>query len=277
MENTEGISPPLVSVIMPVFNAALFLRQAIASVQAQSKSNWELLVVDDGSTDHSLLILAGMAATDPRIQLLTTGGNLGAGAARNHALEAARGRYIAFLDADDIWHPEKLRLQLEAMRQAGLPFSCTAYQRHLLKTGENFLIGVPAYASRAALLKTNTVACSTVIFDRRYFGSRKMSSVRRRQDFLLWLDLLLDTPSVLGVSLVLMTYRQHDTQLSASKIMAAKDTWKMYRQSLGLSRTQASWYFSNYALRGLLRRHAPTLARTLGWLHSARTPESSSP
>lgn len=262
---------PLVSVIMPVHNAADFIGETIASVQAQSLIDWELLAADDGSCDASAAILSRMAAEDPRIRPLSTDGNLGAGAARNCAMAAARGRFLAFLDADDLWHPEKLRLQIAAMQASGLPLSCTSYLRHDIATGRRTLFGVPARASRAALLKTNTVACSTAILDRSFFGPRQMSTLRRRQDFLFWLELLTATPVVLGLPQALMTYRQHANSLSAPKTKAAANTWTMYRQSLGMPLLPALWYFGNYALRGTLRHHAPGLARKLGWLHKAET------
>ncbi len=265
--------PPLVSVIMPVFNAASFLDESLGSVLAQSRPDWELLAVDDGSTDGSAARLAGWAARDPRIRVLATGGNKGAGAARNCAFERARGRYLAFLDADDQWHPDKLALQIEAMQRAGIPFSCTAYLRRDNQTGRETVVGVPPLASRSALLKTNTVACSTAVIDRAHFGPRQMPELRRRQDFLFWLDLLHSTPAVLGLPTVLMTYRVHGQSLSASKRQAASDTWDMYRRSLGLPLPKAAWYFGHYALRGVLRHRMPGVARSIGLLHGATRPE----
>lgn len=209
---TGRIPPsPLVSVVIPVFNAADTLAGTVASVQAQSLTDWEALLIEDGSTDESPAICA----------------------------------------------------RLVAMAAAGLPFSCTAYDR---------VVGVPARASRADLLKTNTVACSTAIYDRAHFGPRAMPALRRRQDFAFWLDLLRDTPAVLGLPLVLMTYRESPASLSGAKGRAAADTWGMYRQALGLSRAEASWYFGHYALRGLLRHRLPGLARRLGWLEGAVPP-----
>lgn len=266
-------APPRISVIMPVFNAAAFVEQSIGSVLAQSLTDWELLAVDDGSSDDSPAILARLAATEPRIRLLSTGGNLGAGAARNCAMAAANGRWLAFLDADDLWHPDKLALQLAAMQAEGVAFSCTAYLRHDLDSGRKTVIGVPPRARRQDLLKTNTVACSTAMIDTAQLGPRRMQPLRRRQDFLFWLDILTATPAVLGLPLVLMTYRQHGRSLSAPKGRAATNTWTMYRRSLALPLLPALWYFGNYALRGLLRHRAPGLARALGWLHPARLPQ----
>lgn len=263
---------PLVSVVIPVFNAAGTLEGTVASVQAQGLTDWEALLIDDGSTDASPAIVARLAAADPRLRPLRSAGQEGAGPARNLGIAAARGRFIAFLDADDRWHPRKLELQLAAMQAAGLPFSCTAYERVDAASGARRVVGVPARASRGDLLKTNTVACSTAIYDRAHFGPRAMPALRRRQDFALWLDLLRDTPAVLGLPLILMTYREHPASLSAAKGRAARDTWTLYRQALGLPLPQAAWYFGHYALRGVLRHRLPGLARRLGWLQDAQPP-----
>lgn len=272
LSNPDTPGPlPRVSVVMPVYNASRFLLETVGSVQRQTLADWELLAVDDGSDDDSVAVLGALAAHDPRIRLLTTGGNLGAGGARNLAMAKARGRWLAFLDADDLWHREKLERQLSAMQQAQSPFSCTSFLRHDLETGRQTRVGVPAKAGRNDLLKTNTVACSTAIIDSAHFGKRQMQTLRRRQDFLFWLELLADTPEVLGLPEVLMTYRQHGRSLSASKLRAAANTWAMYRHSLGLSSPKAVWYFGNYALRGFMRHRAPALAQRLGWMHPAKT------
>lgn len=262
--------PPRVSVIMPVHDAAAFVGSAIASVQGQSFAGWELLAVDDGSHDASAAILARAASNDARIRLLSSGGNLGPWAARNVAMAAARGRYLAFLDADDLWHPEKLARQLAAMERTGAALSCTAYLRHNLDTGRRTVVGVPARASRAELLKTNTIACSTAMLDAARFGRRRMRPLHRSEDFAFWLDLLDEAPTVLGLPQVLATYRQHRDSLSARKGHAAAGTWAVYRGALALPLPAALWYFGHYATRGLLRHRAPALARALGWLHGAQ-------
>lgn len=268
---------PAVSVIMPVHNAAAFLADTVASVQAQTLENWELLAVDDGSTDGSGEILAELSAKDPRIRLLATKGKQGAGKARNCAIDAARGQWLAFLDADDLWLPEKLTLQLEAMENAGVPFSCTAYIRHDLSNGRKTEVGVPFLARRADLLKTNTVACSTAVVKRDLVGLHRMSDMPRRQDFLFWTQLLTATPAVLGLPQPLMVYRQHPSSLSAPKSRAAANTWAMYRKALDLPLHLAVWYFGNYALRGTLRHHFPHIARRIGVLHQVEPPTAKGP
>jgi teichuronic acid biosynthesis glycosyltransferase TuaG len=260
---------PRVSVVIPVYNAAGFVAEAIASVLAQTMPDWELIAVEDGSSDDSLAILQGLA-TDPRITVLSGGPNRGPGPARNRAIAAARGRFIAFLDADDLWHPEKLARQLAFMAQ-GPVLSCTGYTRVTLATGATADVGVPARITRNALLHTNTIACSSAIYDTAFFGLRQMPALPRRQDFAFWLDLLLASDAA-GLNLPLMTYRERAGSVSSGKGRAARSTWAMYRHHLHLPLPQAVWFFANYALRGAMRRKAPALARALGWLHATDAP-----
>lgn len=263
---------PLVSVVMPVYNAVDFVAEAIASIQAQTCPEWELLAVDDGSTDGSSVVVAAIAAVDPRVRLITSVGNQGPGPARNRGIAAARGQYVAFLDADDLWHPEKLKTQLGWMQANAYVLGYTAYVRHDIASGTKVMVGVPARVTRSQLLRTNVIGCSTVIFDAAFFGPRAMSDLKRRQDFAFWLSLLQDTDFAAGLPIALTTYRQRPASVSSSKLSAARSTWAMYRTHLGLSRLATVWLFGNYALRGMLRHKAPGVARRLGLLHDAQLP-----
>jgi teichuronic acid biosynthesis glycosyltransferase TuaG len=262
---TEGFDPPLVSVVIPVHNAADFIRAAIGSVQAQTYPNWEIHAVEDGSTDDSAIILATLAAADPRIHIQQLTAQSGPGPARNAGIRAAKGRFIAFLDADDLWHPEKLSRQIGWMLANHHVLTCTAYTRITVATGTETPIGVPARATRANLLKTNTIACSSAIYDATHFGLRQMPPLPKRQDFAFWLALLANADAH-GLNERLMTYHARPQSVSSAKGQAAVHTWRMYRHHLGLPLPKAAWYFANYALRGLTRTRAPGLARAIGWL-----------
>ena len=266
-------SPPLVSVVIPVFNTAGLLTETVESLCAQTLTHWEAFLIDDGSDDGSVALLVALAAQDPRLHLLFTTGRVGPGPARNQGIQAAQGRYVAFLDADDLWHPRKLEMQVAAMRDAKAALSCTGYLRHNLETGRQTVIGVPDHASRNDLLKANTIACSSAMYDRGYFGPRQMPAFQGPEDFAFWLALLRDTPGVLGVPLVLMTYRQHRASLSAQKSRAATNTWWMYRNILGLPLPAAAWYFGHYALHGFAKHRLPRFSRCVGWLDKAEWPE----
>jgi teichuronic acid biosynthesis glycosyltransferase TuaG len=262
---TEGSDPPLVSVVIPVHNAADFIHAAIVSVQAQTYPNWEIRAVEDGSTDESPAILTTLAAADPRIHVQHLTAQSGPGPARNAGIRAATGRFIAFLDADDLWSPEKLSRQISWMLDHGHVLTCTAYTRVTVATGIATPMGVPAHITRADLLKTNTIACSSAVYDSAHFGLRQMPALPKRQDFAFWLDLLQDADAH-GLNKKLMTYHARPQSVSSAKGQAAAHTWRMYRHHLHLPLPKAAWYFTNYALRGLARSRAPGLARALGWL-----------
>lgn len=259
---------PTVSVIIPVYNAEGWIEAAVQSVQEQSFKDWELILVDDGSVDASNHVaLSQNYRSDARITVVHLDQNQGAAAARNHGMAVAQGRYVAFLDSDDLWHPHKLERQIAMMRAERAVLSCTGYVRQNMRSGEIAYVGVPKTTTRAALLSTNTIACSSAIFDRGHFGDQHMPLMRSRQDFAFWLDLMAEGAEALGVPEVLMTYRERDQSLSARKGKAARQTWHVYRRHLGMSRMRAAYYFSQYAIRGIARRRTPVLARSLGWLH----------
>lgn len=263
---------PQVSVVMPVYNAGAVVADAIASVRSQTSPDWELIAVDDGSDDESLQTVQKFAETDSRIRVLRNEQNCGAGPTRNRGIAASQGRYVAFLDADDMWHPEKLSRQVALMKDRRDVLSCTAYVRQDMLTGQGTVVGVPTSITRAELLHTNVIGCSTAIYDQEFFGRREMPKLARRQDFAFWLQLLSDTPCATGYPMALTTYRQHAGSISASKSGAALATWRMYRDHLGLPVLKASWYFGNYAARGVLRHKFPEAARSIGWLPDAANP-----
>lgn len=288
---------PRVSVVMPVHNAARFLATTLASVQAQSMPDWELVAVDDGSTDGSAEILAEAATLDRRIRPVSTqdshGQNSkGAGLARNLGMDIATGRYVAFLDADDLWHPDKLALHLgwlenqsliaakkEGECASSIALTFTAYRRDDIDSGAKAAmldgVGVPDSISYSQLLATNVIGCSTVILDRAILGEMRMPKLRLRQDFAFWLSILQKHGPGRGLPLALTTYRRHIGQMSGDKRIAARATWAMYRDELNFGRIKASWYFSRYALQGILRHRAPRLAGILGLLQTPILPGSS--
>jgi teichuronic acid biosynthesis glycosyltransferase TuaG len=255
-EPGPGPAAPLVSVITPVWNAAATLAATIASVRAQSLPAWEMLLVDDGSTDGSAALIALAGAADPRIRGLTTGRNGGAGAARNLAIRAARGRYIAFLDADDRWRPEKLARQIGFMERGGHAFTFTGYGREDASGRPLGVVAAPPRVTREALLRRNVIGCLTAVYDRAALGRVEMPEIRRRQDYALWLELLARVEAAYGLPEVLADYRVAKASLSGDKRVAARDTWALYRRTLGLSAPRAAWYFAHYAVHGVMGRIA---------------------
>ncbi len=245
--------PPAVSVVTPVWNAAATLAATVASVRAQTFPDWEMLLVDDGSTDGSRALAEALAAADPRIRVLAQGSNTGAAAARNRAIRAARGRYIAFLDADDLWRPEKLARQVPVLA-AGHLLVFSAYRRIAADGRPLGIVRPPPRVSREGLLRGNAIGCLTAVYDSAALGRVEMPPIARRQDYGLWLELLRRTPHAIGLPEVLADYRVRAGSLSGDKGAAARATWALYREVEGLPRLRAAWYFAHYAVGGVAKR-----------------------
>lgn len=255
-----------VSVVMPLFNGEAFVENSIRSVITQSFQNWELIIVDDASTDRSVNIVKSLVGEDHRIKLIKLPRNSGAAVARNLSIKYAQGRYIAFLDSDDLWLAQKLSKQLAFMKNNSCPFAFSSYDKIDEGGSRIGYVGAPEKVDYADLLKMCSIGCLTAIYDTNYFGKVYMPDIRKRQDLGLWLALLKRTTYAYGISESLAQYRVRPESLSSNKIAAAQFQWKLYRQIENLSFTDSSYYFFEYGMRGLLRSKAPALARLLGVL-----------
>jgi glycosyltransferase involved in cell wall biosynthesis len=245
---------PAVTVITPVWNADATLAEAVASVRMQTRSDWEMILIDDGSTDGSAALAESLAAGEPRLRLLSLGANRGPAAARNAGLRAARGRFIAFLDADDRWHPEKLAVQIGYMEATGAPFTFAAVRRITADGRPLGVLPAPARVDHARLLKGNVIPCQTAAYDAGHFGRVEMPDLPRRQDYGLWLKLLARGGEAHGLPEVLADWRMRPGSLSANKLVAAAGTWRIYREVAGLGRARAAWCLAQNLARGALKR-----------------------
>ena len=224
-----------VSILMPAYNAAQTIGAAIASVQAQSEKNWEILVINDGSQDETVGKVSALTRDDPRIRLMHNNGHQGAAAARNTGLSLASGRYIAFLDADDEWLPQKLTKQLALMIQTGAPLCYAGFFISHAGRRKGKERTVPTSITYEQLLTGNIIGCLTAIYDTEICGKVPMPLIRRRHDYALWLNLLKVQGPACGVSEPLAIHRLAHGTLSSNKIIATYDTWRMYRDIVGLS------------------------------------------
>lgn len=255
MPNNIKRYSPNTSVLMPCLNAGQTLAEAVGSVQAQDYQDWELIIADDGSEDNSPEIIRELASEDARIRFLpppASGGRTGAANTRNRALKVAQGRYIAFLDADDLWRPEKLSLQLEAMEAEGVPFCCSAYDVHQQGRG-TFTRHVPKYLTRQTLLRGNLVGCLTAIYDSEQLGKQPMPDIRMRHDYALWLHLLTLSPVMIGIDKVLADHRRRPGSLSSGYFQASLATWKMLKNQAGLGVLGATYTTAMHSIRRLWR------------------------
>ena len=246
-------SAPLVSIITPARNAARTLGASIESARAQSLDDWELLAVDDASSDGTAALLRRCAVEDPRIRVLTQTRQRGAAAARNAGLAEARGRFVAFLDADDLWLPEKLARQTAFMEAGGFALSYTAYRRFSAPEKPGRLIKVPTRLTYDALLKNTVIASVTAMVDRKLTGPIAFPEVRH-EDYALWLSLLRRGLAAGGLDEDLARYRVDTTSLSGRKLRSALWVWQVYRDVEGLGLGKAGWCLANYGFNALRKR-----------------------
>ena len=178
----------LVSIITPVYNSEKYLADNISSVLAQTYKNWELILVDDCSSDTSEIICESFEKNDSRIKYYRLAKNSGAGIARNKAIEMANGKFIAFLDSDDTWYPKKLEKQLNFMKENDYHFTFTDYNM-VDEAGNdlNKLVKCKSFVNYNKALYKNPIGCLTVIYSVDFFGKQYMPSIRKRQDYALWL------------------------------------------------------------------------------------------
>ena len=244
-----------VSVITASYNAGRFIEETIKSVLDQTYENLELIIVDDCSTDNTDEIVSKYIKVDSRVKFYKLEKNSGAAVVRNTALEKAEGRFIAFLDSDDVWDRKKLEKQISFMKSNNYGFSFTSY-RLMKEDGEllNKEVRVPKEVKYTDLLKNTIIACLTVIIDRDMIGDFRMPLVRAGQDTATWLSILRKGNIAYGYDEVLASYRLVEGSISSNKIKALKRTWNTYRKLENLSLFKASYYFICYTLNAIKKR-----------------------
>lgn len=220
----------LVSIITPTFNSETFISETIASVRNQTYQNWEMIIVDDGSTDRTVEIIEAISERDKRIKLIRCQENKGAGVARNQGLEMARGRYISFLDADDSWKDTKLKKQVQFLQKNKLAFTFSFYEL-IDEEGNslNTIITAPDPLTFNQLKFCNYVGNLTGIYDTEFFGKIPVSKIKKRQDWILWLKILEEIKTAHPVTESLAYYRIRKKSLSSSKINLLKYNYLVYR------------------------------------------------
>ncbi|EFL6936721.1 TPA: glycosyltransferase family 2 protein [Escherichia coli] len=242
---------PAVSIIMPSFNSEKTIQAAIESVRAQTYSSWELIISDDNSSDSTVEIVEKNVLYEPRIILIQHSENRGAGFSRNDAISKARGKYIAFLDSDDIWHEKKLEIQIRFMSERKLALSYTQYQKINMEGVKGKIIIPPGVTSYSELLKSNVIGCLTAVYDQEILGKMYMPLIRKRQDMALWLDILKKIEFAYCVPEVLAFYREGHNSLSSNKIKILSSQWDFYRGHLKFGIFRSAYYFSFYVFKAL--------------------------
>ncbi|MFV8362573.1 glycosyltransferase family 2 protein [Flavobacterium sp. ZT3P35] len=220
----------LVSILMPCFNAENYILEAIASVQQQTHSHWELILVDDCSTDNTVSIATSIAIQDNRIRIFKLPVNSGTGIARNTALTQAAGNYIAFLDADDVWKPHKLQVQLQFLKEHQLPCTFSFYE--CINAGGkplNKRVEAPLQLTYRQLFFCNYIGNLTGIYDVSFYGKIPISHSRKRQDWMMWLTILKPIKMIRPVPESLAFYRVRNNSISAGKMALLQHNFAVYR------------------------------------------------
>lgn len=226
----------LVSVIMPTYNCAKFIGETIKSIQAQTYSNWELIIVDDCSTDNTKEVVENYVKLDKRIKYNSLEKNSGAAVARTIAMKIADGEYMAFCDSDDIWLDVKIEKQLKFMKKNNYAFTCTAYEQ--IDENSNSLgkvIKPKEKCNYNRLLLDCPVGNSTVMYNVKKMGKFEVPNIRKRNDDALWLQMLKKEQYIYGMNDILMKYRIRSNSISSNKFKVIKYHWILYRDIEHLS------------------------------------------
>ena len=246
-----------VSIIIPIYNGEQYIVETIQSVQAQTYENWELLLVDDGSKDKSVEVIEAFLKENPdeRI-LLFQKENSGAANTRNHGMEKATGRFVAYLDADDLWMADKLEKQLVFMEKEDAAFSFTGYEfADEFGVGTGKQVKVPHTLKYAQALRNTTIFTSTVMFDTKKIGKDKLQMpVVESEDSALWFKILRGQVTAFGLNENLVLYRRVSGSLSANKVSAVRRIWNLYRKEEKLNVFYSAFNFCFWALRAVKRR-----------------------
>jgi teichuronic acid biosynthesis glycosyltransferase TuaG len=239
---------PLISIITPLYNAESFITETISSIQKQTYSNWEVLIVDDSSTDLSSQIVEKLGLADSRIHFMRNNVNKGAAFCRNQGTERAKGEYIAFLDADDLWHEEKLEKQLRFMQAKNCDVSFTSYV-HIDQYSEplNKRIKALATLSYKKQHSNNYIGNLTGIYKSSALGKIRSPNMQKRQDWALWLEAIKRSKRpALGLQEDLAYYRVHTGSMSGNKLGLVSHNFNFYRIYLGHSWIASSFYLIRF-------------------------------
>jgi teichuronic acid biosynthesis glycosyltransferase TuaG len=221
---------PLVSIITPNYNSEKFITECIDSVRNQTYKKWELIIIDDCSTDNSVSIIKKLQATDARIKLIKLNKNSGPAVARNKGIEEAKGTYIAFLDSDDFWLPQKLKVQVPFMQTKKTSLSFSSYYSVNENKKNQKLLKAKETINYNKLLKGNCIGCLTAMYSVEKLGKVYFPILKKRQDWALWLKILKDSNLAYGILEPLAFYRRRKSSVSSNKIEVLKYNWFVYRK-----------------------------------------------
>lgn len=248
----------LISIIVPVYNAENFILETMDCVLAQTYPEWELLMVEDCGSDRSAEVIAQYAEEkqESRIRLIRQPSNQGAARARNRGLKEAKGKYIAYLDADDLWMPEKLERELAFLKDKDAAFVFTGYEfADENGRGMGKVVHVPKTLSYRQALSNTTIFTTTVMFDTEKIPKEQLKMPEiKSEDTALWWKVLRSGHTAYGLDENLALYRRPGRSLSSNKLEALRRIWNLYRKAEGMSVASSAWHFCFWAVRAVRRR-----------------------
>lgn len=264
----------IVSIIMPLYNALPYVKEAIESVQKQSMSNWDLWIIDDCSTDGSVEYIKTKIQEDERIHILFNERNSGAAISRNRGIDASKGEYIAFLDSDDVWHTDKLEKQLLILQNGATDMVCSSYAL-IDENGRNCCedFCVPSIVDFRRMKRQNVIGCSSLVLKRDSLGLYRFRKEYYHEDYALWLELLQNGRTVTAVPEVLLDYRIRRGSRSWGKFHSAKEHWYILKELLHLPLREQILCMSFYSISAL-KKYCPKRRRKHGKSQADSTAES---
>ncbi|MBR5910561.1 MAG: glycosyltransferase family 2 protein [Bacteroidales bacterium] len=240
---------------MPCYNMEKFIAYTIQSVQGQTYPHWELLIVDDASTDKTAEIVKNIQNQDDRIHFIIKSKHSGIADTRNQCLNMAKGRFLAFLDADDLWHPGKLEQQLQFMTERNIGFSYSSYDC-VDEAGKSLekIVKATGNLNYEAYLRNTIIGCSTIMIDKTIVGEVIVPNFRTSEDTATWLNILKKGFLAYAIDQPLTSYRIRQHSASSNKLKASTDLWRVYRQNEKLPLFKALVCFSSYAFNAIKKR-----------------------
>ncbi len=248
------INTPLISVVMPLYNAERFLEKSVESVLNQTFKDFELIIIDDCSSDSSLKVAENLADSNNRIRIIKNPKNKGVAETRNNGIREAKGKYIALLDSDDIWEKTKLEKQIKLLEKEEAQISYCSYgfiNENDEPIKKPFI--VPECTNFNKMLVKSVISCSTALIESELLKNHNFNSEFYHEDYVLWMELLKTNAKAVGNTEVLAYYRQVSGSRSNDKRNAAIHRWKIYRKALKLSFPKSCISFVQYAFNALMK------------------------
>ena len=250
----EKVVCPLITVITPAYNAERFIKETLDSVLAQSMENWEMIVIDDGSTDRTREVVAEYAKTDARIRLIENENNMGVARTRNRGLDLFQGKYVAFLDSDDYWESNMLEKMIARAEGTGADIVYCSYSlvdESGKKVCNDFIL--PQKTTFEESIVRSVITCSTVLITAELAKSNRFPTNMYHEDIAMWFKILRDGGTACGVPDVLAAYRQRRNSRSGDKLISAVRRWPIYRKHLEMSFFQSVKAMIGYGYYGLIK------------------------